>query len=216
MPNRHGFIVGSTPVIRPGGASVVMTVTGTSANAALPTLDSGKLPPYIAYSGTPLVRLALGLVGVSADDGALLVSGPEFFRVSPGHTHFAMVTTDAGTKFDLSITPLDKVDMRATVPGVKVGGADSVSSTSVANGATVELAIPNASNGKKAKIVHVRGAPATYVKPGFTGDTIHSPIRGTRMRQQHPVIMDVSGYTHILATARTGSGHAVYISPVEE
>ncbi len=216
MPNRHGFIVGSTPVIRPGGASVVMTVTGTSANAALPSLDSGKLPEYIAYSGTALVRIAFGLVGVSADNGALMVGGTEFLRVSRGHTHFAMVSTDAGTKNDISITPLDKVDMRATVPGVKVGAADSVSSTSIDNNATVELAIPNASNGKKAKIVHVRGAPAVYVKPGFTGEFIDSPIRGTRIRNQNPLIMDVSGYTHMLATARTGTGHAVYISPVEE
>jgi len=211
-----GFITGACPSVRINGDSVVEDSTGTDTRYVLPTLENGDKPPYVLVSGILAVQFNIGDSTVLAVNGPLTGNqGPFLFRVRGGDTHFALFSIDAATKTDLSVSPVD-IAGRFEIPmGLPIGASDTDNVTVANTSSTTPINIPTMSNGKKAHYVIVRGHPAIYVKPTLTGDTIHSPLAGMRLRLSFPHILDVSGYEILAATLRTGTNQTLYVSPIE-
>ena len=216
MSRLFGFITGACPSIRINGDSVVEDATASDVRYVLPTLESGAKAPYILLSSTADVQFNLGDSAVLAVNGPMVSAQmPYLFRVRGGDTHFALITTDGGTKNDLSVSPVDIAGRHEIPMGLAIGASDTDNITVASAVATTPISIPTMSNGKKAHYVMLRGAPTIYVKPALTGDTIHSPLAGMRLRNQFPHILDVSGYEIIAATLRTGTNQILYVSPIE-
>jgi hypothetical protein len=86
---------------------VNIATSGTSANAALPTAQSGEIPRYVRVTATAAAHVKLGVAGVAATAADLMVQpGDAAVLVVPrGITTIAAIQdTAAGT---VNVVPLE-------------------------------------------------------------------------------------------------------------
>ena len=209
-----GILGGRYPVLTINGTSFVTDTTTTPVVTTIPLLDSGEKAPWIALGG-PLSdhQVNLGVsAAVDATDGPMTSTQTLLILDTKGFSHLAVVR-NATTGSDMVFCPLASVKV---MNGPLPLGGDSVASALVASGATTELAIPTLGNSStRARIVMVSGQSSVFAKPGFTGEEIHSPLDGYRLRGGYSTIWNVGGHTHILATARTAGPFDIIITPLE-
>ncbi len=89
---------------------------------------------------------------------------------------------------------------------------DAIEVATVNLGVTSEIAIPTTSSGERAQLVYIQAQPQILYKPGFTGGTA---LDGMRARGHDAVVINVSGYTHLLATSATGNSRRISVAPLE-
>jgi hypothetical protein len=195
------------------GDSVVAVATTTPASSALPTLASGEVPQFCLVSGaTNNTYLGLGVSGVGSAVTDIFIHRGKF-RVfaTRGHSIARHVAT-AGTH-SIIITPV-AVHRGAGGPRAFQLSGNAANSQAVANTGTTEIAIPNDSQGSRAKAVLVTGDLTVYCKPGFTGDTLPATVDVLQLGQ--PVMpIYVGGYTHILARTTSGTPKQISVSALE-
>jgi hypothetical protein len=83
-----------------------ITVAGTSASAAIPTGASGSAPVYVRVASTTACYVKVGVTGLTAVAGDMLLSAGEGVVLNVGRaTHIAALQVSAGGI--LQISPLE-------------------------------------------------------------------------------------------------------------
>ena len=89
------------------GANI--TTSGTSANAGIPNAADGNKPRYVRIAATAAAYVKLGIAGVTAVAGDILVQPADavVLQVPNGVTHVAAIQDSAAGK--VNIVPLEQI-----------------------------------------------------------------------------------------------------------
>jgi hypothetical protein len=79
---------------------------------------------------------------------------------------------------------------------------------------SAEYAIPNSSDGLKTRYLYLASDNDVYFKLGLTGDPAVTAVNGTLLKSAGPMVVQVSGATHVIAIGPVG-GEALCIAPLE-
>ena len=202
------------PVLTLAGESGLYSYTSpTQTTIALPLLDDGVTrAPYVALSGAlGQVLINLGDANVDATKGAMGSTVGYLVFCAKGRSHLGIAKV-SGNVTDLSVTGLAGEPRYLEALSF---GSDAANSSSIDFGSTLEIPLPTTSTGELPRFVYVTGHGGVIVKPGLTGQTNHSPIEGIRIRTKTCFVLNVMGSTHMLATARAGTGLDISIVPLE-
>lgn len=210
------FLTTMCPAHSVGGDSTYVDLTTSNQIVVLPTLDNGDNPRWVYIGNVPAGRIQfnVGLAAVDSKKGPMLSAHSPVVVNTAGRTHYA-ASTLSGTYNDFCVTPIESLGPYLSQLGMAIG-SDSIGAEDLALATTQEFAIPTTSNGKRARFVMIQGHNQVSVKPGFTGEDIDDPAYiGVRCKVGFPLILNVSGYTHVLAVSMSGNNRNVAITPLE-
>lgn len=212
-----GSSSGLDPILTIGGAPDNIDLTTVNQVGTIPTLDDGSNPDWVLLpNATESCQFNLGnSAAVDSKVGPILSAMDWVVFATRGRTHYA-ASVLSGTFADFTVLPLAGFNPRRRSSGCPIADGSSVSLV-LQTGVTTEIAIPTLRDGKRARYVLISGDNQSYFKPGFTGESIHGtpPTHGLRVKGNCSYCINVTGYTHIIATAGTGTGRALYVMPME-
>jgi len=99
-------------------------------------------------------------------------------------------------------------------PHIAAAGAN----VAITNGASASVAIPNRSDGTRARwvLISIEDPSGTfYLQPGNSGVTASTTTSPCFTMNQGPIVLDVTGHTHIAARLVTVASSNLKVTPLE-